>query len=231
MTATFDPQSASAPGLLPVRRDQEYLKQVLNYLLKTPDGTSEPPHNRSCSIRIGKRHRGQTCRNADQPAGWTERGKPVLIVLPVAPKSINDVLGPWLAEYVQQNRNMVRFLLPKADCQNFTTTAILLITARCALLASEWKQNDSAIREATSQIRRCPEIRSQEPLRSATLCSATWDFQAPKNCTFHEEAHGATGADIPAAVEKHVTDNHFAPEDFEALSLKQRVVMRPCGKF
>ena len=39
----FDPQSAAAPGLLAVRRDQEYLKQVLNYLLKTPDGTSEPP--------------------------------------------------------------------------------------------------------------------------------------------------------------------------------------------
>jgi transposase-like protein len=25
--------------------------------------------------------------------------------------------------------------------------------------------------------------------------------------------HGATGADIPAAVEKHVVANHFAPED------------------
>ena len=32
----FDPQSAAAPGLLAVRRDQEYLKQVLNYVLKTP---------------------------------------------------------------------------------------------------------------------------------------------------------------------------------------------------
>src|SRR5580692_5312626 len=30
----FDSQSATAPGLLPVRRDQNYLKQVLNYLLK-----------------------------------------------------------------------------------------------------------------------------------------------------------------------------------------------------
>jgi hypothetical protein len=45
---------------------------------------------------------------------------------------------------------------------------------------------------------------------------ATWDYQTPKNCTFHEEQHGAAGAEIPAAVEKHVTQNYFAPEDFEA---------------
>ncbi|MGZ5712173.1 MAG: hypothetical protein ACXWIJ_23685 [Burkholderiales bacterium] len=38
----------------------------------------------------------------------------------------------------------------------------------------------------------------------------TWDFQVPKNCMFEEEAHGAVGADIPAAVEQHVTNNHFA---------------------
>ena len=45
---------------------------------------------------------------------------------------------------------------------------------------------------------------------------AQWDYQNPVACRFHKELHGATGADIPGAVEKHIRDNHFAPEDFEA---------------
>lgn len=45
---------------------------------------------------------------------------------------------------------------------------------------------------------------------------ATWDFQTPTNCTFHIETHDSAGSDIPAAVEKHVIKNYFAPEDFEA---------------
>ncbi len=212
---TFDPQSASAPGLLPVRRDQEYLKQVLNYLLKTPEGTSETPSQPVVLDPNWEKAPWANLPNADQPAGWIERGKPALIVLPVAPNSINDVLGPWLAEHVPQNRNMVRFLLPKADCQNLYDDRSLLITARCALLASEWKQNDPQY----EKLHRKYEGALKSDLKTRFdryALLATWDFQTPKNCTFHEEPHGATGADIPAAIEKHVTDNYFAPEDFEA---------------
>ena len=118
----FDPQYAAAPGLLPIRRDQEYLKQVLNYVLKTPDGTSEPPSQPVVLDPNWERAPWANLPHTDQPTGWTERGKPVLIVLPVAPKSLSDALGPWLAEHVTQNRNMVRFLLPKADSPNFFTT-------------------------------------------------------------------------------------------------------------
>lgn len=121
----------TAAGLLPVRRDQEYLKQVLNYLLKTPDGTSEPP-----SLPVVLDPNWETAPRAnllqpDQPAGWTERGKPVLIVLPIAPQSPNETLGPWLVEHVSQNRNMVRFLLPTAESANLYADRNLLISARC----------------------------------------------------------------------------------------------------
>jgi hypothetical protein len=131
----FDPQSAAAPGLLPVRRDQDYLKQVLNYLLKTPDGTSEPPSQPVVLDPNWGKAPWANLPHPDQPVGWPERGKPVLIALPVAPKSISDVLGPWLAEHVAQNRNMIRFLLPKADSHSLYDDRNLLITARCALLA------------------------------------------------------------------------------------------------
>lgn len=215
----FDPQSAAAPGLLPLRRDQEYLKQVLNYLLKTPDGTSEPPSQPVVLDPNWEKAPWANLPNSDQPSGWTERGKPVLIVLPVAPKSINDVLGPWLAEHVAQNRNMVRFLLPKADAQNFYDDRNLLITARCALLASDWKLTDQQYTKLHLKYEGA--LKSELKTRfDRYALLATWDFQTPKNCTFNEEVHGGTGADIPAAVEKHVSENHFAPEDFEAFIIQ-----------
>ena len=40
---------------------------------------------------------------------------------------------------------------------------------------------------------------------------AEGDYQNPEACRFHKELHGATGADIPRAIEKHIRDNHFAP--------------------
>src|SRR5262249_10755803 len=151
--------------------------------------------------------------------GWTERGKPVLIVLPIAPKSLSEVLGPWLAEHVPQNRNMVRFLLPKTDSTNLYDDRNLLITARCALLASEWKETDQQYAKLHTKFEGAlrTELKSRFD-RYALL--KTWDFQTPKNCTFDEQAHGATGAEIPAAVERHVTEDHFAPEDFEAFIIQ-----------
>jgi hypothetical protein len=151
---------------------------------------------------------------SDQPIGWTEKGKPVLIVLPVAPNPINDVLGPWLVEHVAQNRNMIRFLLPRADSQNLYNDRDLLITARCALLASEWKQSDPQYAKLHIKYEGVLKTELKNRFDRYALL-ATWDFQNPKNCTFNEEAHGAIGADIPAAVEKHVMENYFAPEDFD----------------
>ena len=40
---SFDPEAATAQGLLPIGRDQKYLRDVLVYLLKSPDSVSEQP--------------------------------------------------------------------------------------------------------------------------------------------------------------------------------------------
>ena len=183
--------------------------------MKTPDGTSEPPSQPVVLDPNWEKAPWANLPHSDQPVGWTERGKPVLIVLPVAPKSLHEVLGRWIAEHVAQNRNMVRFLLPKSDCPNFFADRNLLITARCALLASEWKEKDQQYSKLHAKFEGALKAELRNRFDRFALLK-TWDFQAPKNCTFDEEAHGATGADIPAAVEKHVVTNHFAPEDFEA---------------
>ena len=175
--------------LHPIGRDQEYLKQVLNYLLKTPDGTSEPPSQPVVLDPNWERAPWANLPQSDQPAGWTERAKPVLIVLPVAPKSLSEILGSWLAEHVAQNRNMVRFLLPKSDLPNFYSDRNLLITARCALLASEWKENDQQYSKLHTKFEGALKAELKTRFDRYALLK-TWDFQTPKDCAFYEEAHG-----------------------------------------
>jgi hypothetical protein len=109
---------------------------------------------------------------------------------------------------------MIRFLLPKADAPNLYDDRNLLITARCALLASDWKQTDPQYAKLHLKYEGALKTELKTRFDRYALL-ATWDYQSPKNCTFNEEAHGATGADIPAAVEKHVTQNYFAPEDYD----------------
>lgn len=214
----FDPDTATAPGLLPVRRDQEYVRTVLTYLLKSPDATSEQPSLPIVLDPNWQRAPWANVKQDEQPAKWHERGNPVLIALPETPGEFAATLGPWLVAHVPINRNMVRFLLPKAGSTSIYDDKDLLITARCALLAKEWKENDTHYAE----LHRRYEAELKKELaerfdRYAIL--DRWDFQTPAHCTFHEEKHGTTGGKIPKAVEDHVRANYFAPEDFETFAL------------
>lgn len=210
----FDPQSAAVPGLMQVRRDQDFLRQFLNHQLKTPDGARELPSQIVVLDPNWLKAPWANVSQPEQPAGWTEKAKPVLVVLPVSPKDLSATLGPWLADFVPQNRNMVRFLLPKADQPNLYDDRGILITARCALLAREWKQNESQYEKLQKKFEAAlaSDLRARFD-RYALL--ATWDFQHPASCVFHEEIHGGSGAGVSDAVEKHIKENHFAPEDFE----------------
>ena len=114
---------------------------------------------------------------------------------------------------------MIRFLLPKADQPDIYADRSLLITARCALLAREWQQAEPQYRDMHKRYESAlsADLKSRFD-RYALL--ATWNFQTPSACTFHVDYHGATGSDIAAGVENHVRENHFAPEDFDKLTLE-----------
>ena len=131
----FDPDTATAPGLLPVRRDQEFVRTVLAYLLKSPDAASEQPSLPIVLDPNWQRAPWANVKQDEQPAKWHERGNPVLIAVPEVPPELDATLGPWLVSHVPVNRNMVRFLLPKAGSPSVYDDKDLLITARCALLA------------------------------------------------------------------------------------------------
>jgi hypothetical protein len=211
---SFEPEAATAPGLLPVGRDQEYLRTVLNYLLKSPDSVSEQPSSPVVLDPNWEKAPWANVPQQDQPSGWTERGKPVLLVLPEAPTELSAKLGPWLANNVTVNRNMVRFLLPKADTANLYDDRDLRITARCALLAREWKDSDPQYDKLHTKYERNLKKELKDRFdRFAIL--GRWDFQSPNNCTFHDEKHGSSGADMPKAIEDHVRKHFFASEDFE----------------
>ncbi len=211
----FDPDSAAPPGLLPVRKDQEYLRDVLNHLLRSPDSPAEQP----CRPIVldpnwEKAPWANVQLQTDHPTKWEERGVPVLIVLPVAPSDVSTVLGCWLVEHVPVNRNMVRFLLPQEGLRNIYDDRDLIITARCAMLARDWGQAESQYRSLHDR-RFGPDLTKKLKERFdryAILC--VWDFQNPTSCTFHVESVQAAGGAMPAAVENHIRDNFFAPEDF-----------------
>jgi hypothetical protein len=214
---SFEPDMPAPPGLLPVRKDQEYLRTVLNYLLKTPDSTREQP---CVPIVLDPNWERAPWANAQLqsslPAQWDQRGDPVLIVLPVAPADVSVVLGPWLAGNVPVSRNMVRFLLPVDGEQNIYDDRDLILTARCAMLSKEWGAAETQY-DTLHRRRFQPELVTKLKERfNRYAILHVWDFQNPTQCTFHVEAHKATGGAIPAAVEKHIRDNFFAPEDFEA---------------
>ena len=209
----FEPETAAAPGLLPVRSDQEFLRKTLEHLLRSPDGVAEQPSRVIILDPNWERAPWANMPEQDRPEKWD---RPVLLVLPEGKAEILEKLGPWLANNVNKNRNMVRFLLPKIDAANLYDERDLLIMARCTMLAKDWMDAEQQYRELHR--------RFNTELRRDWLASrfdryvllSEWDYQNPTACKFHIETHGAAGADIPTAIEAHIRKHFFATEDFEA---------------
>lgn len=214
----FDPEGPSAHGLLPVMKDQAFIRQVLEHQLRTPDGSSVTP---SRVIVLDPNWEAAPWANIpqqDQPEKWD---MPVLLVLPAAPADVNTVLGPWLAKHVTTRRNMVRFLIPKAATKGIYDDMDLRRIARCAFLAKDWKDKpDGAV--YTDIFRRFDKDLRRELAerfdRFAIL--HRWNFQKPSTCTFHVEPCSTSPDKVAKAVEDSVRGNFFAPEDFKEFMIE-----------
>ncbi len=73
----------------------------------------------------------------DQPAMWDNR-IPIL-VLPETPDRLHERLAQWLKDHLQQRRNTIRFILPRADQQPVFLDPKLLFFARAVVKATEWQ--------------------------------------------------------------------------------------------
>ena len=207
----FEPETVAPPGLLPVRPDQKFLRKTLEHQLRSPEGVTEQPSRAIILDPNWQRAPWADMPQQDLPEQWD---RPVLLALPACPKQVAESLGSWLAQYVNRNRNVVRFLLPKVDAADLYDDREVIFLARCTMLAKEWKETEGQYTSLHREFDR--ELRGRLAERSDRYAIlANWDYQNPESCEFHIEAHGATGAGIPPAIEKHARENFFAPEDFE----------------
>lgn len=208
----FDPDGPTPSGLLPVMKDQAFVRQVLEHSLRSPDGAAEPPSRVIVLDPNWEHSPWANIPGQDLPERWD---KPVLIVLPVTPADINATLGTWLAKHVPVKRNMVRFLLPKAVLKSVYDDKDLRRIARCAYLSKSWKESETVysdiFRRFDKDLRR--ELAERFD-RYAIL--QRWNFQQPPLCTFHIESFSASPDKVAKTIEEAVRSDFFAPEDFEA---------------
>jgi hypothetical protein len=208
----FEPEAPAAPGLMPVMKDQTFVRQVLEHQLRSPDATSEPP---SRVIVLDPNWESSPWANVpapDQPERWD---KPVLLVLPVAPTDINATLGPWLARHVTTKRNMARFLVPKATCPSIYDDPNLRRVARCAYLAKSWRDAEPVYAAIFQRFDKDLRRELAERFDRFALLQR-WSFQQPTTCVFHVEPCSTTPDKFAKTIEDKIRADFFAPEDFDA---------------
>jgi hypothetical protein len=163
----------------------------------------------------------------ERPDRWDDR-IPIL-VLPEEIDKLNERLGKWLKDHLQNRRNTIRFLLPRTDSSNAFYDRDLLILARAALKAKEWEKASPEYGPLQKQYQKdLRDILVKRFDRFALL--QRWNFIEPMHCEFQVETVQAQGAKIPEAIEQAIVKNLFVPEDFEDVVLQAAENNAPLGK-
>jgi hypothetical protein len=148
------------------------------------------------------------------PQAWDNR-IPV-VVLPEFPDNKNATLGRWVAKHLAAKRNTVRFLLPTEGTPNLYVDSDIIIDARAAKLAMEWKITDKEFGPLQAKFER--EVTAKLKGRFPVFAILDkWDYATPANCQFAFDKHDKQGPQVPLAVHTTIKESHFIPEDFETL--------------
>lgn len=218
--------SARNDKLFQHEEDRTHLGKETRYVLEGSSGV-DLPYRVIVLPQAWKTNPWADMDESDTPAQWGNR-IPILVV-PEAPSKIDAVLGEWLRENLQTNRNVVRFLIPRDGSSSLFLDRDLLVLARCVYLAEQWKkQNSEYGRLQTKYQKELREILKARFDRFAII--SNWNFQEPKNCQFSIESHKAEGTKIPDAIDKSVRENLFIPEDFDEFILDAAPNNEPVGK-
>ncbi|WP_437203375.1 DUF499 domain-containing protein [Planctomicrobium sp. SH664] len=164
----------------------------------------------------------------EQPKSWDARLP--LVVVPDYPEKIEGVLGKWLKDHMQENRNTIRFLLPQKGTGNIYYDRELLVLARAVWLAMKWKTTEKVYADLERSFRKdelIPKLKSRFD-RFALL--SEWSYAEPAKCRFEEAKHDAQGDKIPEAVDRLVREEVFIPEEFEEYVLKLAENSESVGK-
>jgi hypothetical protein len=134
----------------------------------------------------------------------------------VFPENKNATLGRWVAKHLASKRNTVRFLLPTEGTTNIYVDSDIIVDARAAKLAMEWKVTDKEFGPLQSKFER--EVTAKLKGRFPVFAILDiWDYATPANCQFAFDKHDKQGAQVPSAVHTTIKESHFIPEEFEAL--------------
>jgi len=194
----------------------------------------------SGSEDVSTKHRVVVLKNKWQIDPWSEfeerehpktwDGKLPLVIVPEYPEKIEAVLGKWLKEHMQENRNTIRFLLPPKGTVNVYFDRELIVLARAVYLAMKWKSTDRAYADLERAFRKddlIPKLKNRFD-RFAVL--SEWNYAEPAKCRFEENKHDAQGDKIPDAVDRQVREEVFIPEEFEEYVLKLAQNSESVGK-
>src|SRR5690606_18354967 len=88
----------------------------------------------------------------EQPKSWDARLP--LVVVPDYPEKIEGVLGKWLKDHMQENRNTSRFLLPQKGSGHIYYDRELLVLARAVWLAMTWKATEKVYADLERSFRK-----------------------------------------------------------------------------
>lgn len=154
----------------------------------------------------------------EQPKRWDERLP--LVVLPEDPGFLGPVLGPWLKDQLDERRNTLRFLLPRASEGNVYHDRDLVVLARAELKAAEWMSQHPEYGKLHKRFQ--AELRERLKKRFDRFALLQrFDFKAPECCQFQVETlRQSGGAALPDRIEQAVQDDLFIPEDFAAFVLQ-----------
>ena len=164
----------------------------------------------------------------EQPASWNDGRLPIL-VLPEQPANLNAALGAWLKNQLTAQRNLPRFLLPRADDGNTFLDQGIVVLARAIMTAASWKAQNSEYGNLEKEFRKqLHEAIKKRYERFAIL--HRWCFTDTATSVFSVEALTAQGDKVPEAIEKAVREDLFEPEQFRNLVLRHAQDNSPVSK-
>jgi hypothetical protein len=147
----------------------------------------------------------------DKPGMWDSR-IPIL-VLPETPDRLSERLAQWLKDHLQQRRNAVRFLLPRADAPPLFTDPTLLFHARVVAKATEWQNQGPEYGKLRTKYQKLLRDALKERYDRFAILAA-WDNQTPSKSRFTEEKLKVRGSEIPNAMDEVIATDLFEPEAF-----------------
>lgn len=197
--------------LFPNGEDVAELARQIGYVIGGPESVS-----RSHQVIVLKRKwqsdPWSEFDDKSQPKDWD--GRHTLVVIPEYPEKLNATLGEWLAKRLQENRNIIRFLLPQKGTDRIYADKELLVLARAVYLAMQWKKTEPVYADLQRKFQGELTTKLKGRFdRFAVL--AEWNFGEPAKCRFEEISHGAQGDKIPEAVDAMIKETVFEPEEFE----------------